>query len=390
MSQDRRSIPLDCDSNQMDWYHFLALFVQGFLVAVVLTPAMRALAPKLGFLDQPGTRKVHHKPKPLLGGAAIYLSFLVCVLGNLLILNLLYQAGLTWSGWLGQQLSLLGTYAAGFYRVDHQLYGLLGGSALLFAVGLFDDRFGMSPFLKLGAQVIAAVILYIADIHIQLFVDWPFLNFGLTLAWLVLLTNSFNLLDNMDGLSGGVAMIALVILGIATHLVSHQAFMSAASLVLAGCIAGFLIYNLYPSSIFMGDAGSLVIGFLVTALTIQSTYYQEGAAAQSAWAVVMPLVILAVPIFDTLTVIFIRVKNGKPIYIGDKNHFSHRLVKLGMSHRRAVFFIHLVTLCVGSGALILATTNVFGAYIVLMQTVIIFILIAMLEFKINGVTQKQD
>lgn len=370
-------------NNLMSWYHFLLLFAQGFLVAVILTPLMRALAPRIGFLDQPGHRKVHHNAKPLLGGAAIYLSFVLCLLGNLLLLQLLFNVELSFEGRLAEQIQLLGLYASGVTRVWDQLAGLMAGATLLFIVGMIDDRFGMNPFFKLGAQILAAIILWWANIRIELFLEYPIVNFLLTLSWLVLLTNSFNLLDNMDGLSGGVAMIALVLLGTSTQLVSNQAFMSSASFLLAGAIAGFLRYNLNPSSIFMGDAGSLVIGFLVTALTIQSTYYQTGSESGTAWAVVMPVVILAVPLFDTMSVIAIRVKNGKPIYIGDKNHFSHRLVALGMSHRRAVFFIHLVTLCVGSGALILPHSTTFGAYIVLSQTIIFFVLIAMLEYKIH-------
>lgn len=364
----------------MSWYHFFILFGQGFLLAAALTPLVRALAPALGFLDQPGHRKVHANAKPLLGGAAIYLAFMICIIGDLGALYWLFHSNANLPGWIGEQLSRLAPYTAGISRVWEQLLGLLGGATLLFVLGLFDDRYGMHPFIKLGGQMIAAIILYYVGIQIALFIDRPFINFMLTFGWIVLLTNSFNLLDNMDGLSGGVAMICLLLLGISTHMVSNQAFMSSMSFVLAGCIAGFLRYNLNPSSIFMGDAGSMVLGFLVSALTIQSTFYQTGTENATAWSVVMPIVILAVPIFDTVSVILIRVRNGKPIYEGDKNHFSHRLVALGMSHRRAVFFIHLLTLAVGSSALVLPLVEEpVGAYVILSQTIILFILIAMLE-----------
>jgi len=363
----------------MEWYHFLALFVQGLIVSLILTPVMRKVAPRLGYLDQPGARKVHHNAKPLLGGAAIFLSFVILIWGDLLILQWIHNNPIASPNWFAQQLNLAAIYASGVTRVISELIGLFIGATLLFVVGLLDDRFDMTPFVKLCAQVIAAVILYLSDIQLNLFISQPFINFMLTLFWIVLISNSFNLLDNMDGLSSGVAMISLILLGLATHLVSQQVFMTAISFLLAGCIAGFLRYNLNPSSIFMGDAGSLFLGFMVSALTIQSTFYETGENA-TAWSVVMPFVILAVPIFDTISVIIIRVRNGKPIYVGDKNHFSHRLVALGMSHRRAVFFIHLLTLSVGSSALILPIINEpFGAYIILSQTIIIFILIAMLE-----------
>lgn len=364
----------------MIWYHYLILFGQGLLFSLLLTPLMRRLAPVLGFLDHPGARKVHSHPKPLLGGAAIFIAFVLVIIGDLLLLNWLYRFNLQPNNWLFRQALLLADNAAGVKQVFSQLVGFLAGGALLFVVGLIDDRLGMSPLMKLCGQIVAAIILYSVDIKIGLFIDYGAINFCLTLFWIVLITNSFNLLDNMDGLSGGVAMICLILLGVAVQLVANQAFMASASFALAGCIAGFLRYNLNPSSIFMGDAGSLFIGYSVSALTIQATFYQSGAQNATAWAVVMPFVILAVPIFDTLSVIIIRIRNGKPIYVGDKNHFSHRLVALGMSHRQAVFFIHLITLCEGSAALILAMiSEPFGAYVVLTQTVIFFVIIAMLE-----------
>ncbi|MDX9753678.1 MAG: MraY family glycosyltransferase [bacterium] len=364
----------------MKFYHFVLVFAQGFLLSVLLTPLMRKIAPRLGFLDQPGHRKVHHHPKPLLGGAAIFFSFLLVVFGDLLILNWVFKREFQSPSWLLSQVEMVALYAAGYRTVFRELLGLILGGVLLFGIGLIDDRFGMSPLIKLIGQMIAAILLYLSDIQIALFIDLPIINFLLTFGWVVLITNSFNLLDNMDGLSGGVAMIALILLGISAHLVSQQVFMSAISFALAGSIAGFLRYNLYPSTIFMGDAGSLVLGYFVSALTVQSTFYQTGAETATAWSVVMPFVILAVPIFDTVSVIIIRIKNHKPIYVGDKNHFSHRLVALGMTHRQAVLFIHLITFCVGSAALVLPLiTESFGAYVVLTQTVIIFIIITILE-----------
>jgi UDP-GlcNAc:undecaprenyl-phosphate/decaprenyl-phosphate GlcNAc-1-phosphate transferase len=364
----------------MKLYHLVLLFIEGFAVSVILTPIMRSIAPKLGFLDQPGHRKVHSQPKPLLGGAAIFLSFVAIVFSNLFLLVWLFNHQTQSDFWLIRQLNTLAAYATGIRFVMKELLGLMLGGCLLFTIGLIDDRFGMSPWIKLAGQMLAAVILYLAEIQIALFINVPVINFLLTFGWVVLITNSFNLLDNMDGLSGGVAMIALILLGLSTYFLSEQVFMASISFVLAGCIAGFLKFNLNPSSIFMGDAGSLMLGYFVSALTIQSTFYQSGTETATAWSVVMPFVILAVPIFDTVSVIIIRIKNKKPIYVGDKNHFSHRLVALGMSHRQAVFFIHLVTLCIGSSALFLAfISEPFGAYVVLTQIVIFFILITILE-----------
>lgn len=371
----------------MEWYHFLLLFSQGCVLSWILTRVMIAIAPRTGFVDLPGHRKVHYQPKPLLGGAAIFLSFLIMIYGNLLILRWIFHATMSMDNQLMLQLNALAYFASGAEKVMWQLNGIMLGGLLLFLVGLYDDRFGMNPLVKLIGQVIAAMILFYFEIYIAIFIDIPIIQFLLSLFWVVLISNSFNLLDNMDGLSGGVAMIALAVLGVSTYIVDDQGFISAICFALSGSIAGFLRYNINPSKIFMGDAGSITIGYFVAAFTMLGTFYQEGTQTATSWSVVMPVVILAVPLFDTLSVIFIRIKNGKPIYVGDKNHFSHRLVAIGMSHRRAVFFIHLTTLCVGCFALILPVTKSFGAYVVLFQTVIFFILITMLEvigLKKNG------
>lgn len=369
----------------MRWYHFFILFVEGFVLSVVLTPVMRRIAPVLGFLDQPGHRKVHCQPKPLLGGAAIFLSLVLCVFGDLFILDWFFRHEVQPGAWWVKPIQTMALYAAGYSLVLQQFFGLMTGGVILFVIGLIDDRFGLSPLIKLVGQFAAAILLYFCNIQIALFINIPWINFLLTLGWIVLITNSFNLLDNMDGLSGGVAMISLILLGCSTQLVSHQVFITAMCFTLAGCIAGFLKYNLNPSTIFMGDAGSLILGYYVATLTIQSTFYQTGTHNATAWAVVMPFIILAVPIFDTLSVIVIRIKNKKPIYVGDKNHFSHRLVALGMSQKQAVFFIHLVTFCVGSSALLLPfLTEPLGGYIILTQTIIFFVIITILEHIKNS------
>lgn len=363
----------------MKWYHFLLLFIQGCVLSWILTRIMIAMAPRIGFVDHPGHRKVHQHPKPLLGGAAIFLSFIMMVYGNLLVLRWIFHTNLSFGSVVLLQINNLAYFASGAETIFWQLNGMMLGGLVLFCVGLYDDKYGMNPLVKLLGQFISALILFYFDIYIALFFEAPVIQFLLTLFWIVLISNSFNLLDNMDGLSGGVAMIALALLGISTYIVDDQGFVSAISFALSGCIAGFLRYNIYPSKIFMGDAGSITIGYFVAAFTTLGTFYQEGTTTATSWSVVMPVVILAVPIFDTLSVVYIRIRNRKPVYVGDKNHFSHRLVAIGMSHRRAVFFIHLTTLCVGCFALILPVTKAFGAYVVLCQTIIIFILIAMLE-----------
>ena len=195
--------------------------------------------------------------------------------------------------------------------------------------------------------------------------------------WMVLIMNSFNLLDNMDGLACGVALIAtFIFFGITSF--QHQLFTSSMLVVFAGCLAGFLIFNWYPASIFMGDAGSMWIGFMLATLTLMSTFYSEGKP--TLFPVIMPLLILGVPIFDTVSVMIIRLIRKKPLFVGDKNHFSHRLVHLGMTQARAVAFIYLVTFCIGINATLLSTVEKPGAVVILLQAVVIFVIIALLEY----------
>jgi UDP-GlcNAc:undecaprenyl-phosphate GlcNAc-1-phosphate transferase len=181
----------------------------------------------------------------------------------------------------------------------------------------------------------------------------------------------------MDGLACGVALIAtFIFLGITDF--QNQIFTSYVLIIFAGVLAGFLIFNWYPSSIFMGDTGSLWIGFMLAVLTIMSTFYSEGRP--TLLPVIMPLLILGVPIFDTVSVILIRIYRKKPLFVGDKNHFSHRLVYLGMTQPQAVAFIYLVTFCVGINSTLLFTVGKTGAAVILLQAVVIFIIIALLEY----------
>jgi UDP-GlcNAc:undecaprenyl-phosphate GlcNAc-1-phosphate transferase len=196
--------------------------------------------------------------------------------------------------------------------------------------------------------------------------------------WIVGITNSFNLLDNMDGLSSGIAVIISLILGVLT-IQQGQYFSALLLLTLAGSILGFLRYNFNPSSIFMGDAGSLFIGYMLAALTVSTSYVTTRSMSQL--PVLIPVLVLGVPLFDTFSVMIIRWKEKRPLFVGDKCHFSHRLVELGMSVRQAVVFIYLVTLCVGVSAILIPELPLFGSIIVLVQGALVFSLITLLMIK---------
>ncbi len=352
---------------------YFCLFVISFLFCAILTPLFRAIALKFKILDVPSARKVHTSPKPLLGGLALYCSFILTVFLGLIALKFIQNSP---DLILLLPQSIIGKIPSMQKEIFKILPIVLGGTLVLI-IGLIDDINGMNPYVKLFSAAIVGIIMVFWGVRITLFMPNLFLGGLLTVLWFVLLTNSFNLMDNMDGLACGVALVAaLIFLGIASF--QHQLFTSYILIIFAGALAGFLIFNWYPSSIFMGDAGSMWIGFILATLTIMSTFYSEGN--QTLLPVIMPLLILGVPIFDTISVFSIRLANKKPLFVGDKNHFSHRLVHLGMTQPQAVAFIYLITFCIGINATLLLAVGRLGATVILLQAIVIFIIIALLEY----------
>ena len=352
---------------------YLYLFAFSFLLSLVLTPLFRAIALKLKILDIPSARKVHISPKPLLGGLALYFSFILTIFLNLILLRIFWNCP---NFILLIPQSVLDKIPP-FQREISKILPIVCGGTLIILIGLIDDIKGMPASIKILSSALVALLMVFLGIRITLFIPYPFWGGLLTILWIVLITNSFNLLDNMDGLACGVALIATFIFwGITSF--QYQLFPSSILLVFAGALAGFLIFNWYPSSIFMGDTGSMWIGFMLATLTILSTFYSEGK--RTLFPVIMPLLILGVPIFDTISVMIIRLIRKKSLFIGDKNHFSHRLVQLGMTQPRAVAFIYLVTFCIGINATLLSSVGKLGAMVIFLQAVVIFVIIAFLEY----------
>jgi len=360
---------------------YLAIFLESLVLSLVLTPLAGRIARRTGFLDHPDSRKVHAEPTPYLGGAAVFVSFNLVILGNFALVWLLPAGGDHATGLWGRMLALVETHREGVLRVAPRLAGLLLGGALIFLVGLIDDRRRISPLAKLGGQVAAAVIfcaaLYLSGPRQFLFITgsiWFLLPVG---VWMVAVMNSFNFIDNMDGLSGGVAAIAAFFFAAVSYLVGEQIFLIITYLSLLGAILGFLRYNWNPASIFMGDAGSLFLGYVIGALAVLGDYaYPE---TQHYLVLLVPAVILSLPMFDTVSVLAIRLRRGLPVYRADKNHFSHRLVGLGLTHRDAVLLIYLVVFCTGLGALILPLVEMEAALLILIQVILIFTIILLLE-----------
>src|SRR5215204_6164378 len=289
------------------------------LIAVAISLAgtflVRHAALRLDWLDQPNHRKVHASPIPLLGGIAMYLAFLI---------------------------SLLVTDSR---TVLAEGTTVLIGATLLLVVGIIDDQRGLSPRTKLLAQAGAAILLVIGGAGVTSF-PFAWMNLAVTIVWVAAICNAMNLLDNMDGLSAGVAAIACAYFTLLA-LWQGQLWVSIVAAVLLGATLGFLRFNWNPATIFMGDAGSLLLGFMLAVLALKLRF--PDVDPRRTWPI--PLLVLAVPIFDTTVVTISRLGRGVPITSGGRDHVSHRLVRLGLSVRQAVGAIYLVAALCGGAAI---------------------------------------
>jgi UDP-GlcNAc:undecaprenyl-phosphate GlcNAc-1-phosphate transferase len=352
-------------------YFYLSLTTFG--LCVMLVPLAQRLAFRLNIIDHPHGRKAHVQPRPLLGGLAIYVAFTVTLFGH--IAGFLVFKN---TNWFSANFGFLADQAEHFEEVFPKLFAIWGGGTLMSILGFIDDwkGVGFSYKIKFAVQILAAGLLVLAGVRTD-FMPSTILNALVTIVWVIGITNSFNLLDNMDGLSSGIAVIAASVFLVITA-AQAQVFSAMIFAVYAGSALGFLFYNFNPAKIFMGDTGSLFLGYVIAALTITSSYVVPQSV--NLLPVLLPLLILSLPIFDTLSVMFIRWREGRPLFVGDRRHFSHRLVDLGMTHRGAVVFIYLVALCVGVAAALLPYLPLWGQILVFLQTLAIYAMITILMF----------
>ena len=347
------------------------LFLLTFCLSLLFVPYARRLAIRLRIIDVPHERKVHEGIRPRLGGVAIFAAFMLALLSHLAGFILLQD-----SSWLAQNFAVLAAQAGYLSIALPKLWAILLGVTVVSILGFIDDRRGMgfSYKIKFALQFLAAALLLWADIRMT-FLPGVLLNSVATVFWVVGITNAFNLLDNMDGLSAGIASIAAAMFLVIT-IVQAQFFSAMILCIFLGAVLGFLYHNFYPAKIFMGDTGSHFIGYLLAALSLTSSYVVP--QSETLLPAIMPLLILSLPIFDTISVIVIRLKEGRPIFKGDRRHFSHRLVDLGMSQRGAVVFIYLVAASIGLGAALLPYLPLWAQILVLVQTALIYIMITIL------------
>lgn len=329
---------------------YLLIAASALVLAISGTPVMRLVALRFGVVDQPAARKIHANPVPLLGGAAIYIAFIVVL------------------------------FTLGDRRYIHEVVGIFIGATLVSLMGVVDDRWGLGSYFKLGGQLLAASILVYSGVQISIFGNW--FDLVVTIAWVVGITNAMNLLDNMDGLSGGIAMIAAVFFTLLAAL-SNQYLVGTLAAALAGACAGFLVYNWNPAHIFMGDTGSLFLGFLLAAVGIKLRFPSNSDTIT--WLI--PVLVLALPVFDTTLVFISRLRRGKnPLTTPGKDHISHRLAFLTGSRREAVLLCYLIAGAMGVASLFIiratwVEATVVGAAVLLAALYGIW----WLEFRRGGV-----
>ena len=348
---------------------YLAALLAAFAGSAILTAIVKKVAVKINFVAHPRQDRFHKSIIPLGGGIAIFATIaLFCITVAIFV-----------------KISPLDNiHLKDFASKTGELLIIIACSAVLFALGLWDDIKNLNPPIKLFVQFSAAFCAaYFADVRVELFIESKIITSIISSVWIVLIINVFNFLDNMDGASAGIALIATIILFFAAAM-SGQIFVAGFALVFAGALAGFLVFNFFPASIFMGDAGSFVVGFFVALITLRTTYYQSGQTNE--WYVVlMPLVIMALPLYDFISVTLLRIKQGKSPFVGDTQHFSHRLKKRGLTETQTVLTLYLATLATGLGAIILKIVNSTYGLLVFFQIVLVLAIVAILES-----TEKND
>jgi UDP-GlcNAc:undecaprenyl-phosphate GlcNAc-1-phosphate transferase len=308
--------------------YYVFVFLGSVIFSVVLTRFVRDQAVRWGWLDTPDKgRHLHLRPVPRIGGVALFLTFAI-VTGIALTVYKLWGVGPALSG--------------------HTVLGIMFPALLIFFVGLYDDQFSLGPFTKFGIEVIAALWLYVAGFGIHQLALYSTqsalkisLGLPLTILWVLLSTNAFNLIDGLDGLAAGSALFTTSVIFIIS-LLRQTHLVSLLTVVLAGAILGFLRYNFHPASIFLGDSGSLLIGFLLSALALAGSQ-----KATTIVAIAIPVVAFGPPLIDVVLSVARRFLSNKPLFEGDDDHIHHKLIKRGLSHRDAVLVLYAVAAAFG-------------------------------------------
>ncbi len=325
---------------------YLFDFIVALVISAIATPLCRKAALMFGVLDHPGYRKIHTKAMPLLGGLAVYLGFVITTLLD--------------------------------FRDSGTSVLLIGGTVILF-LGILDDKYAMGARMKFILPGLSAGILIVLGIHTVFLPEYAhnILNLGFSFLWIMGLVNAFNFIDNMDGLSIGTAFISSMVFGV-LGLLTHQSTVAVLSFSLGGACLGFLFYNFKPAKIFAGDAGSMFVGFMLASIAIYASWETPNVIT----SLFVPVLALGYPIFDTCFVTFLRIINRKPFWIGDKNHSSHRLVKLGSTQRGAVLLAYGISIALGVTSIIILRAKVMTAFLSVVSAAVFLTFIGMVLARV--------
>lgn len=319
---------------------YVLAFLGGAIASGASLPLWRAWCRRIGHVDDPGHRKIHHTPVPLAGGLAVFTGIAVVILGGILAI---------WLGLLDPVSVDKLRYGVG--RRALPLAALLVGACGMVVLGWIDDRHELKPALKFTGQALIALLVAAGGVRLTLFVPSAAFSYAMTVLWILAITNAFNLSDNMNGLCAGLGFVGASLF--AAVAIGHGQYLVALlALLIAGSLLGYLPFNYPNASVFLGDAGSHLVGYLMAVMAILPHFYSTKHQEPRPLAVLSPLLILAVPILDTASVFVTRTLAGKPFWIGDTNHLSHRLVRAGLGKPAAVGVLWLAALTVGALALL--------------------------------------
>lgn len=320
------------------------------IISLTATPLVKKLAVKINAIDIPkDARRIHKKPIPLLGGLAIYIAF---------IITLILKKGV----------------------LENSEIGIIGGATIIVAGGIIDDMKELKPMAKLCFQVAGAFCLIASGVNITVLtnpfdsinglvhISWFYIP--ITLFWVVGITNALNLIDGLDGLAAGVALISTITIFVIAliHGRNEAAILTS---ILGGALIGFLPYNFNPASIFMGDTGAQLLGFLLAAISMEGTI-----KSATAFAVSVPILALGLPIYDTLFAVIRRKVNGKPMSQGDRGHLHHRLLDMGLSQKQAVIIMYLFSAILGGISIIAMQISTVRSYFLMASVVTIIVFLA--------------
>lgn len=349
------------------YYMFYLIPFLSFILCIALTPIVRHIAIKKGWMAYPEKERWHKKPTALLGGVAIYFSMAIPLFFFVDFSTILPHVIRT------SDQTMLPSIGAVMWI----------GMTILFVIGLLDDFIHVKPHTKLVVQILVASLATFLGFRLQWFTSLT-LDTIVTIVWIVGITNAFNLLDNMDGLAAGIGLVAALYFAILFG--GKPPEVTLVAMILAGTLAAFLFYNFNPASIFMGDSGSLLIGFTLSMLSL---YHPESQNVNAISTYVVPIMILMVPIFDTSLVTFIRLLSGRKASVGGKDHTSHRLVLMGFSEKGSVLFLYGIGIIAGVSALFVNRSDTFTSPAVIIPVVLSVLLIGIYLAQLRVYPEKE-